>query len=187
MNSFDLIRGFVRRHILRTVKRWTTFLSRLRRDLPVHRKSWREHTHFLHDKADKSMAGLRGMRRVFAVALWLAVPATPGIAQALPELPSPLGLGDVIRLAGERRDEIEAARARTRAGEALPTIVSGLEDPMLSPSIDHYPFISYRTVRPSPGMASRFVTCRTSSRRRSEVCRSRRRSPAGPASPSTSA
>ncbi len=87
------------------------------------------------------MVGLRGMRRVFAIALWLAVPTTPGIAQTLPELPSPLGLSDVIRLAGERRDEIEVARARTRAGEALPAIVSGLEDPMLSPSIDHYPFM----------------------------------------------
>jgi len=69
------------------------------------------------------------------------MPTTPGIAQTLSELPSPLGLGDVIRLAGERRDEIQAAQARSLAGEALPAIVSSLEDPMLSPSIDHYPFM----------------------------------------------
>jgi len=63
------------------------------------------------------------------------------IAQPSQELPSPLGLGDVIRIASERRDEIAAARARTRAGEARPTIVSALEDPMFSPSLDHLPFM----------------------------------------------
>jgi len=52
-----------------------------------------------------------------------------------------LSLGDVIRLASERRDEIQAARARTRAGEARPTIVSALQDPMISPSLDHLPFM----------------------------------------------
>ena len=41
----------------------------------------------------------------------------------------------------ERRDEIQAARARIRAGEARPTIVSALEDPMISPSLDHLPFM----------------------------------------------
>jgi outer membrane protein TolC len=56
-------------------------------------------------------------------------------------LPSPLGLGDVIRLAGERRDEIQAARARIRAGEQRPTIVSALADPMFAPSLDHLPFM----------------------------------------------
>jgi outer membrane protein TolC len=44
-------------------------------------------------------------------------------------------------LASERRDEIEAARARVRAGEARPAIVSALADPMLSPSVDHLPFM----------------------------------------------
>jgi outer membrane protein TolC len=62
-------------------------------------------------------------------------------AQTPRALPSPLGLRDVIRIAGERRDEIEAARARTRAGEARPAIVSALEDPMFSPSLDHLPFM----------------------------------------------
>jgi outer membrane protein TolC len=86
------------------------------------------------------------MRR--SISLWLAFVAIcaagrplPAIAQAGQDLPSPLNLGDVIRLAAERRDEIAAARARTRAGEARPAIVSGLEDPMLSPTLDHLPFM----------------------------------------------
>ena len=56
-------------------------------------------------------------------------------------MPAPLTLADVIRVAGERRDEIEAARARTTAGEARPAIVSALPDPMISPSLDHLPFM----------------------------------------------
>jgi len=60
------------------------------------------------------------------------------MAQTASELPSPLGLADVIRAASERRDEIQAALARTRAAEARPAIVSALDDPMLSPSLDHY-------------------------------------------------
>ena len=72
-----------------------------------------------------------------AVTLWpIMAPAQPW-----PALPSPLGLADVIRIASERRDEIQAARARTRAGEARPAIVSALDDPMISPSVDHLPFM----------------------------------------------
>jgi outer membrane protein, heavy metal efflux system len=56
-------------------------------------------------------------------------------------LPSPLGLADVVRIAGEQRAEILTARARVRVGEARPEIVSALEDPMLSPSLDHLPFM----------------------------------------------
>ncbi|MGE5832968.1 MAG: TolC family protein [Acidobacteriota bacterium] len=61
-------------------------------------------------------------------------------AQANQALPSPLSLGDVIRIAAERRDEIRAAYARTRAAEARSTSVSALADPMLSSSLDHLPF-----------------------------------------------
>jgi outer membrane protein, heavy metal efflux system len=81
-----------------------------------------------------------GLRLVFLVSVWVAALPNHGAAQT-PVLPSPLSLGDVIRLASERRDEIEAARARARAGEARPAIVSALEDPMISPSIDHLPFM----------------------------------------------
>jgi outer membrane protein TolC len=81
----------------------------------------------------------------FRVALLIAVAATlspmRAAAQTTPTLPSPLSLADVIRVASERRDEIQAARARTRAGEARPIIASALEDPMVSPSLDHLPFM----------------------------------------------
>jgi len=79
--------------------------------------------------------------RVTALVLCLGGSASQAVAQAPSPLPDPLTLGDVVRLAGERRDEIDAARARTRAGEARPDIVSALEDPMVSPSLDHLPFM----------------------------------------------
>jgi cobalt-zinc-cadmium efflux system outer membrane protein len=77
---------------------------------------------------------------VLFLAISASVPAT-AVAQPSQSLPSPLTLADVIRIAGERRDEIQAAQARIRAGEARPTIVSALADPMLSPSLDHKPFM----------------------------------------------
>jgi len=86
----------------------------------------------------KRLTGLRfALLLAVATALW---PIRAG-GQTKPTLPSPLSLTDVIRVAGERRDEIQAARARTRAGEARPIIVSALEDPMISPSLDHLPFM----------------------------------------------
>jgi outer membrane protein TolC len=77
---------------------------------------------------------------VFSLALIFAAPVDGAAPQAT-SLPSPLAFADVIRIAAERRDEIQAARARTRAGEARPDIVSALPDPMLSPSLDHLPFM----------------------------------------------
>ena len=77
---------------------------------------------------------------VLLLAIVAIAPATAA-AQASQSLPAPLSLADVIRIAGERRDEIQAAEALIRAGEARPTIVSALADPMLSPSLDHKPFM----------------------------------------------
>jgi outer membrane protein TolC len=71
----------------------------------------------------------------------IAISPPTASAQGPQPLPSPLTLTDVIRIAGERRDEIQAAQARIRAGEARPTIVSALADPMISPSLDHKPFM----------------------------------------------
>ena len=71
----------------------------------------------------------------------ILVTSRPAVAQTEVALPSPLTLGHVIQMAGERRDEIRAAHARTRAGEARPAIVSALPDPMISPSLDHLPFM----------------------------------------------
>ncbi len=80
-----------------------------------------------------------GVRLLLFVAMSAAAPHA-SVAQE-PGLPTPLTLADVIRLASQRRDEIEAARARTRAGEARPAIVSALSEPMISPSLDHLPFM----------------------------------------------
>jgi len=56
------------------------------------------------------------------------------------ELKAPLRLADVVRIAVEKRAEIAAAVARANAAAQRPAIVGALEDPMISPSIDHYPF-----------------------------------------------
>jgi outer membrane protein TolC len=77
---------------------------------------------------------------VLFVGMAIATPG-PAAAQDSQPLPSPLSLADVVRIANERRDEIQAARARTRAAEARPAIVSALADPMISPSLDHLPFM----------------------------------------------
>ncbi len=83
----------------------------------------------------------RAVRFLVGVAVGaLIVPAAPA-AQTAFVLPSPFTLADAVRIAGERRDEIQAARERTRAAEARPAIVSALDDPMISPSLDHLPFM----------------------------------------------
>jgi outer membrane protein, heavy metal efflux system len=87
------------------------------------------------------MKPVPNIRFALVLALLVAGVPAPSAAQTAGTLPSPLRLGDVVRLAGERRDEIEAARARIRAGEARPAIVSALADPMISPSLDHLPFM----------------------------------------------
>jgi outer membrane protein TolC len=79
---------------------------------------------------------MRPVTFVLLIAGFFDAPAFAG--QVL--LPSPLGLTDVVRLAGERRDEIAAARGRLRASETRPALVSALDDPMVSPSLDHLPF-----------------------------------------------
>ena len=51
-------------------------------------------------------------------------------------LPAPLRVTDVMRIARARRAEVLAARAGARAAVQRPAIVSALDDPMISPSID---------------------------------------------------
>ena len=64
-----------------------------------------------------------------------------GVAGASdPVLADALQLDDVIRIAVRHRAELTAANARAEALAARPAIVGALEDPMISPSIDHYPF-----------------------------------------------
>lgn len=66
--------------------------------------------------------------------MYAAEPQVGGI-----ELSSPLSITQVIEAARVGRSEITAARASTRAAQERGAIVSALEDPMLMPSIDHYP------------------------------------------------
>ncbi|MEQ1574905.1 MAG: TolC family protein, partial [Vicinamibacterales bacterium] len=103
-------------------------------NVPPARTEWMTH-------AVIDMTRLAGLRFVLLLTVWATTWPTPAVGQTTPVLPSPLGLDDVIRVASERRDEIQAARARTRASEARPTIVSALADPMISPSLDHLPFM----------------------------------------------
>ena len=55
-------------------------------------------------------------------------------------LPNPLQLQYVVRFARSHRAEITAARARAHAAAQRPAVVSALDDPMISPSLDHLPF-----------------------------------------------
>jgi outer membrane protein TolC len=78
---------------------------------------------------------------VLRIGLLMSCACVGLLAQAPNELPTPLRLDDVIRVARAHRAEIGAARARVRAAAQRPAIVSALEDPMISPAIDHLPFM----------------------------------------------
>jgi outer membrane protein TolC len=83
--------------------------------------------------------GRRLERSVLAVlAAWIL--SAPLAHPQEDPLPEPLRLEQVLRIAREHRAEIVASLARTRAAAERPAIVSALEDPMVSPSIDHLPF-----------------------------------------------
>jgi outer membrane protein TolC len=69
--------------------------------------------------------------RVFFTSAFLLTSAT---AQE-----SPLGLAAVLSAARENRAELAAMRARAEAMAERPAIAASLEDPMIFPSIDHYP------------------------------------------------
>ena len=82
-----------------------------------------------------------GFRIVLGCALMLADVRSPRAGQSSLPAQGQLTLAEVVSLASDRRDEIQAARARTRAAEARPAIVSALDDPMISSSLDHLPFM----------------------------------------------
>ena len=68
---------------------------------------------------------------------WLG---SPSAADDQVALPAPLRVTDVVKLAKARRAEVAAARARARAAAERPAIVSALDDPEVSASVDHLPF-----------------------------------------------
>lgn len=92
--------------------------------------------------SSRSLAGRRSGCLV-AVILVAALTATANADDRFP-LPSPLRVEDVMQIAKSRRAEVIAARARARAAAQRPQIVSALEDPEVSPAIDHFPFAGGR-------------------------------------------
>ncbi len=56
------------------------------------------------------------------------------------DLPSPIRFEDVPALARERRAEIRAARERIAAAKQRESIVSALDNPEISASVDHWPW-----------------------------------------------
>lgn len=83
----------------------------------------------------KTQGGVRVM-----VILLIGVLATSAHADVA--LPAPLRAKDVAALARSRRSEITEAKARALAAAQRPAIVSALDDPTVSVSIDHLPFSS---------------------------------------------
>jgi outer membrane protein TolC len=77
-------------------------------------------------------------RRV--IAGFAVVVLQAGAAVAADAQPDEWRLEDVTQMALHNRAEIAAAKARAEALAQRPAIVAALEDPMVSPSIDHYPF-----------------------------------------------
>jgi cobalt-zinc-cadmium efflux system outer membrane protein len=73
------------------------------------------------------------------IALAFGTRAGASANQAEPPVP-PLTLEQVIENAARNRGEIAAAVARASALAERPAIVGALEDPMVAPAIDHYPF-----------------------------------------------
>ena len=73
-----------------------------------------------------------GGRRLSAWILVTLMLCPPAHAEAL-------SLDQACRLAQENRAEIRAARDKAEAAQQRPAIVGALDDPMISPSIDHYP------------------------------------------------
>jgi hypothetical protein len=83
----------------------------------------------------------RVSRLAVCVVLFTASLAVPASAEDQIALPTPLRVGDAMRIARTRRLEVIAARARARGAAERPTIVSALDDPEIFGSIDHLPFM----------------------------------------------
>lgn len=94
-----------------------------------------------------SVVPMKTMRFVLVPMLALM---SPLYCLAQPQTAAPWSLESVVGMAREQRQDIIAARARADAARERPAIVSALEDPMLAPSIDHYPFDRMDSEEPMP-------------------------------------
>lgn len=86
------------------------------------------------------LAGSATLFRTLLATVCACLFAQAGLAASEPTFSDALRLDDVIRIAVRSRAEVTAANARAEALASRPAIVGALEDPMISPSIDHYPF-----------------------------------------------
>jgi outer membrane protein TolC len=95
-------------------------------------------TDTLHRSFESSLAGEHVVERIAALLITISLHATAWAQSEV--LPDVLSLDEAVRIALHNRGEIAAARARADGLAERPAIVGALEDPMVSPSIDHYPF-----------------------------------------------
>lgn len=70
----------------------------------------------------------------------LIIENPPAAPEPVHELPAKLYFEEIPKLAKEWRAEVRSAQERVNASRQREKVVSGLEDPMISPSIDHWPF-----------------------------------------------
>lgn len=61
-------------------------------------------------------------------------------SDSVPDLPPSLVFEEILKIAKERRAEIRATQERINASRQRETVLSALEDPMIIPSIDHWPY-----------------------------------------------
>jgi hypothetical protein len=85
---------------------------------------------------------LQRLRLYFLMGLvWSALQANAVASeQRSPDNLDAWRIDDVSEIALRNRAEVSAADARAEAFAQRPAIVGALEDPMIAPSIDHYPF-----------------------------------------------
>jgi len=86
------------------------------------------------------MSKLRRRSPYVACALFAVARATAAPAPSDDPLPEPLTLHEAVDYALLHRPELEASQSRADAFAQRPRIVASLEDPMVTSSIDHYPF-----------------------------------------------
>jgi outer membrane protein, heavy metal efflux system len=91
-------------------------------------------------KPDHGTFVLRGVIAVSILGLLGVFTGTVNAREEAFVLPDPVTLQEVLRIARANRTEIVAAHSRVEAARERVTVVSALEDPMLMPSVDHYPY-----------------------------------------------
>ncbi len=114
-----------------------------------------------------SVRSIRQPRACALLCLALASAAiTATSASAAARFGSAISLSDAFDVARELRAEIRVSAARVDAARERPAIVSGLDDPIIAPSIDHKPFDSMMGTDRSITLEQSFPLSRIRSHRR---------------------